>query len=134
MSAMQQDQGQNGTATNNVNQLGSTELNTSVERKEEKDYSEDHIESSQCYCGEERNEITVKDNVQKWICHQCWKLMRSRIGFGCPSLPKCRNTIGDDLPIICSKCAHADRNTLTNIMNENQTVVKLMNVALDKIG
>ena len=96
---------------------------------------DDPVEMSQCYCGAEREEFDMDNDGEKWICHQCWKLQTSRTVFACHDCPNCKNLFGDSYPIVCGKCNANKHDSFANAVDgDNQSISKLINIVLNKIG
>ena len=86
-----------------------------------------------CFCGKTRTEYQIA--VKLWLCHQCWKMQRGTSIYVCGDCPNCTNFIGDKCPIVCVQCAFEQHDAFQSAQEiDDQTILKTIEVALDKIG
>ena len=87
-----------------------------------------------CFCGQPRTRHETA--LKLWLCHQCWKVQRTKIYYYCKDDPaECISLIGDKWPNACAQCAFVQHDTVQSAQEiDDHTVLKTIDVALDKIG
>ena len=87
-----------------------------------------------CFCGQPRTEHETAHKL--WLCHQCWKVQRTKIYYYCKDDPaECISSIGDKWPSVCAQCAFVQHDTVQSAQEiDDHTILRTIDVALDKIG
>ena len=73
--------------------------------------------------------------INKWLCHQCWRMQTVNVYVGCQHAPNCLNMISDRAPIICGECALSENAFVPNGNNNaEQMLINLLESELTAIG